>query len=187
MSGKSTLLKAVGLCVYLARAGFSVPASCCAIPFFSSIAIASNLNDSLQNGYSHFMAEIQNLKSVIQATEGEESCFAIFDEIFKGTNAEDAMDLLQTTLNGLSQKKGSFFFISTHLFHLGEKLNSQQSRSVKKCHIECVLQEGTPKFSYHLKEGWSQLKIGKILFEKEGLKDLLAVKLEQGTVSAPLQ
>jgi DNA mismatch repair protein MutS len=173
MSGKSTLLKALGLCVYLARAGFAVPASVCSVPFFSSIAIAVNLNDSLQDGYSHFMAEIRNLKAVVQATEGEKRCFAIFDEIFKGTNTDDALQIIQTTVDGLTRRKGSFFLLSTHMLQLDEQLSSDHGKNIKKCYIECVLDQGFPKFSYHLKEGWSQLKIGKILFEKEGLTELL--------------
>ncbi|MCP2043916.1 hypothetical protein [Pontibacter sp. HSC-36F09] len=178
MSGKSTLLKALGLCVYLARAGFAVPASRCAVPFFSSIAIAVNLNDSLQDGYSHFMAEIMNLKSVVQATEGEGRCFAVFDEIFKGTNTDDARDIIQTTISGLTRRKGSFFLISTHMLQLDEQLSSDDSRNVRKCYIECALDKGFPKFSYRLKGGWSQLRIGKILFEKEGLTELLTSKDE---------
>jgi DNA mismatch repair protein MutS len=179
MSGKSTLLKAVGLCVYLARAGFTVPATVCSVPFFSSIAVAVNLNDSLQEGYSHFMAEIQNLKAVVQATEGEGKCFAVFDEIFKGTNTDDALQLTQTTVDGLIRRKGSFFFISTHMLQLDEQLSNDKSKEIKKCYIECVLDREYPKFSYRLKEGWSQLKIGKILFEKEGLTELLESKKEE--------
>lgn len=173
MSGKSTLLKAVGLCVYLARAGFTVPASSCTIPFFHTIAIAINLNDNLRNGYSHFMAELENLKNVVTSTADGKRCFAIFDEIFKGTNIDDALDITQVTIDGLANIEGSCFLISTHLLQLEKQLISS-SESIKKCFIECVLDNGTPEFSYKLKDGWSQLKIGRILFEKEGLTGLLS-------------
>jgi len=176
MSGKSTLLKAVSLCVYLARTGFTVPASHCIIPFFSSIAIAVNLSDNLRDGYSHFMSEIANLKSVVLATESSGKCFAVFDEIFRGTNVDDALDITQTTVNGLARIKKSFFLISTHMLQLDGQLGCDPNMRIKKCYIECILDNGSPKFSYHLKEGWSQLKIGKILFEKEGLSELLRAK-----------
>jgi DNA mismatch repair protein MutS len=39
--------------------------------------------------------------------------------------------------------------------------------------VECRLDEGTPAFTYQLKEGWSDLKTGRILFEKEGLNKML--------------
>lgn len=174
MSGKSTLLKAVSLCVYLARAGFAVPAASCAVPFYSSIIIAINLSDSLKNGYSHFMAEIENLKSVLYAAENEGKCFAVFDEIFKGTNVDDALDITKTTVSGLIKHKNSFFLLSTHLVHLDDHLSSENSKSIRKCYIECGLDQGIPKFSFRLKEGWSQLKIGRIIFEKEGLSQMLS-------------
>lgn len=186
MSGKSTLLKAVSLSVYLARVGFAVPASLCQVPFYTSIAIAINLSDSLQNGYSHFMAEIKNLKSVLHATEEQGRCFAVFDEIFRGTNVDDALDITQTTVNGLVRRKGSFFMLSTHLLQLDGQLNSESRGSVRKCYIECTLGEGIPKFSYRLKEGWSQLKIGKILFEKEGLAKMLSCENKNGFIQQHL-
>jgi DNA mismatch repair protein MutS len=176
MSGKSTLLKAIGLCVYLARAGFTVPAAFCAVPFFSSIAIAININDSLENGYSHFLAEVQNLKSVVESSAGQGKCFAVFDEIFKGTNTEDALQIIEETVSGLARRKGSFFLISTHILQLKEQLNREANKNVKQYYIECKLDERTPSFSYRLKEGWSQLRLGKILFEKEGLTKLLSSK-----------
>jgi DNA mismatch repair protein MutS len=186
MSGKSTLLKAVSLCVYLARVGFPVPASLCAVPFYGSIAIAINLSDSLRNGYSHFKAEIENLKSVLHAIEDQGKCFAVFDEIFRGTNVDDALDITQTTVNGLVKRKGSFFLLSTHLLQLDGHLNSECRESVRKCYIECSLEEGIPKFSYTLKEGWSQLKIGKILFEKEGLAQMLSCENKNATIQQHL-
>lgn len=173
MSGKSTMLKALGVCVYLAHTGFPVPASFCSIPYFNTIAIAINLSDSLRDGYSHFMAEIANLKRVVQAAEHPQKCFAIFDEIFRGTNTDDALDITQATLEGLSKLKNSCFLISTHLLQLDAQLQAQSSLSIKKCYIECELAEGLPRFSYTLKEGWSQLRIGRILFDKEGLSQLL--------------
>lgn len=186
MSGKSTLLKAVSLCVYLARVGFSVPAALCDVPFYSSIAIAINLSDSLRNGYSHFMAEIENLKAVVRATEDQGKCFAVFDEIFRGTNVDDALDITLITINGLARRKGSFFLLSTHLLQLDEQLKSESRESVRKCFIECDLDKGIPKFSYRLKEGWSQLKIGKILFEKEGLAQMLGFGDKDDTVQQHL-
>jgi DNA mismatch repair protein MutS len=172
MSGKSTLLKAVGLCVYLAHVGVGVPAVRCEIPFFSTIAVAINLSDSLRDGYSHFMAEIQNLKAVLLATQQPNSrSFAVFDELFRGTNEEDALAITQATVAGLQQFKNSYFFISTHLLRLDAMLGTQAN--VKKYHIDCALIDDIPVFSYQLKEGWSTLKIGELLFQREGLRELL--------------
>jgi DNA mismatch repair protein MutS len=66
MSSKSTLLKSVSLCVYLAHAGLAVPASKATLPFFNTISVAINLTDSIVSGYSHFMSEIVTLKNVLE-------------------------------------------------------------------------------------------------------------------------
>lgn len=171
MSGKSTLPKAVGLCVYLAHAGLGVPAARCTMPFFHSILVAINLRDSLQDGYSHFMAELQHLKRVLHSAGSTSRTFAIFDELFRGTNVDDALDLTRTTIGGLARFPASCFLVSTHLLHLQEQLPS--ASAIGSYCIECVLREGVPVFSYRLQRGWSHLKIGKLLFEQEGLPALL--------------
>ena len=173
MSGKSTLLKSMGLCVVLAHLGLAVPAEACELPFFDVLSIAINLNDDLQSGYSHFMTEIKTLKNVaVEASRGKK-CFAIFDELFRGTNVEDALAISKTTILGLSGFAGSSFFISTHLHQLKESLGLRGDSDVGTRYIECKLENGLPVFTYQLRKGWSDLKIGQIIFEQEGLNDLL--------------
>jgi DNA mismatch repair protein MutS len=170
MSGKSTLLKAVSLCVYLAHAGVGVPARGAVLPFFRSLAVAINLNDSLRDGYSHFMTEIQNLKAVLLAA-AEAPTFAVFDELFRGTNADDALDITRSTLAGLGHFSQSYFLISTHLLALAGQLPAAEN--IQQASIACVLTAGLPRFTYQLQPGSSQLRIGRILFEQAGLPALL--------------
>ena len=101
MSGKSTLLKAVSLCVYLGHTGLAVPASKATMPFFTTISVAINLTDSIVSGYSHFMSEIITLKNVLTEAAGNKKCFAVFDELFRGTNIEDALEISTATIKGL--------------------------------------------------------------------------------------
>jgi len=172
MSGKSTFLKAISLCVYLGHAGLGVPATKATIPFFDNISVAINLTDSIVSGYSHFMSEIITLKNVVEHALQGAKCFAVFDELFRGTNIEDALEISTATIKGLTKFTNSYFFISTHLHQL-QSMEEINSGKVASCFIECQLNEGTPAFTYKLKEGWSDLKIGRILFEKEGLNDML--------------
>ncbi len=172
MSGKSTLLKAIGLCVHLAHVGMGVPAARCEIPFFQTLVAAINSADDLQAGYSHFMTEIKTLKAVVEQARAGQCCFAVFDELFKGTNVDDALDITQTTLRGLTQFPRCFFFVSTHLLHLA-KQQAIAPDNIKKYYIECELVQQVPVFSYVLREGWSALKIGRIIFDKEGMGHLL--------------
>ncbi|MHA4812546.1 MutS-related protein [Flavitalea flava] len=178
MSGKSTLLKALGLCVYLAHLGLAVPAEKCEMLFFDVISISINLNDDILSGYSHFMMEIKNLKSVVVEANDSKKCFAIFDELFRGTNVEDALVISGRTIEGLARFEKSVFFISTHLHQLRETLTLSDRAMTNKISthfIECKLVDEKPVFTYKLLEGWSDLKIGQLLFEQEGLNTLLAI------------
>jgi len=171
MSGKSTLLKAIGLCVTLAHLGLAVPAEKCELPWFDVISIAINLNDDILNGYSHFMTEVMSLKNVLLQAREDRRCFAIFDELFRGTNPEDALAISRRTIHGLTQFRQSCFFISTHLHQLKE--STLANPNVRTHFIECQLAKNKPLFTYNLREGWSDLRIGQIIFEQEGLNDLL--------------
>ncbi len=172
MSGKSTFLKSVSLCVYLAHAGLAVPATKAVIPFFNNLSVAINLTDSIVSGYSHFMTEIITLKNVVQEALEGAKCFAVFDELFRGTNIEDALEISTATIKGLTKFTNSYFFISTHLHQL-KKMEEIKNGKVASSFIECRLKDGVPEFTYQLKEGWSDLKIGRILFEKEGMNNML--------------
>lgn len=172
MSGKSTFLKAVGLCVYLGHIGLGVPAKKADITFTDTISISINLNDDILSGFSHFMTEVINLKKVITEASENKYCFAVFDELFRGTNNEDAVEISATTIKGLTKFKNSIFFISTHLQELKE-IAEVKEKKIATFYIDCELKDKNPIFTYVLKEGWSNLKVGRILFEKEGLNKLL--------------
>ncbi|SDE27730.1 MutS-related protein [Niabella drilacis] len=172
MAGKSTLLKAIGLCVFLAHTGVAVPASAAEIPFFDHIAVFINHRDDLQNGYSHFMYEIKNLKHLILEAAAGKRCFAVFDELFKGTNSADALAITCSTLEGMHRFEDSCFFVSTHLHELKTQ-PVVTSNTVHVLHIDCIIENGSPRFTYKLEDGWSDLKIGRLLFEAEGLYELL--------------
>jgi len=170
MSGKSTFLKAVGLCIYLAHLGVVIPARKAILPFFDHFSFAINKRDDLLNGYSHFMTEIKNLKSVVELASAGERCFGVLDELFSGTNLEDGLEICKTTITGLAKFESSFFLLSTHI----QELKEVAQEGVEHYHIDCQLIDNKPTFTYQLKEGWSDVKVGRILFEKEGLNKLLS-------------
>ncbi|TYR32192.1 hypothetical protein FXV77_19505 [Sphingobacterium phlebotomi] len=165
---KSTFLKAIAISVYLGHLGIAIPAEEAKFPFFQNICIYINHTDNLRQGYSHFLREVKNLKEVaLKASEGT-PIFAIFDEIFKGTNMNDALQITRATTQGLAQFHQSVFFISTHI----DELKDMASTAVNSYFLDCKVEGGIPRFSYQLKEGWSSVQIGKILFKNEGLYDL---------------
>lgn len=172
MAGKSTFLKSLGMCVYLAHLGFPIPAKEAKIPFYNEIYIFINNNDDLSSGYSYFMQEVLNLKEVILKCNDQQTCFALFDELFKGTNFEDALEISTTALNGLLKFKNSFFAISSHIHQLKDRISNKNN--IHTYYLECLINNGTPHFTYQLKKGFSDLKLGKIIFENEKLNELLS-------------
>ncbi|MDO5970230.1 hypothetical protein Q4Q35_10465 [Flavivirga aquimarina] len=169
MSGKSTFLKAVGLCMYFGHLGIGIPASEGEIPFCDYFSIEINRRDDILNGYSHFMTEVMNLKNVVEQVTNGKKCFAVFDELFSGTNVEDGFEICKTTINGLGKFNHSYFFISTHI----QELKSVSNGQIENYYIDCEMIENIPTFTYQLKKGWSDIKVGRILFEKEGLNKML--------------
>ncbi|MFZ4930167.1 MutS-related protein [Chryseobacterium sp. Mn2064] len=170
MSGKSTTMKSISTIVLLAHLGIAVPATYCNIPFYDRIFLYFFVNDNLKEGYSHFAQEIMNVKNVLLELQSK-NCFAVFDEIFSGTNINDASQITVNTVNGLSKFKNSFFIFSTHLNLIENHLT--ENKNVLLLNLECLLENNKLLFTYKLKEGWSRLEIGKLLFDQYGLNELL--------------
>jgi len=150
----------------LGHLGVAVPAENCNIPFYESIFLHFSVNDNLKEGYSHFV----NLKNVLQELKTK-NCFVVFDEIFNGTNINDAAKITVDTIEGLSKYENSMFIFSTHLNLIENYLVN--NKNIMLLHLESFLTENNLTFTYKLKEGWSKMEIGKILFDKHGLNDLL--------------
>ena len=100
------------------------------------------------------MTEIITLKNVLADAEKGSKCFAVFDELFRGTNIEDALEISTVTIKGLTRFTNSLFIISTHLHQLKD-LEEIKNNKVATYFIECELNGNTPAFTYKLKEGWS--------------------------------
>ena len=66
----------------------------------------------------------------------------------------------------------SYFFISTHI----QELKDLDVSTVATYYLDCELINNTPTFTYKLRKGWSDIKVGRILFEKVGLNKLLNSK-----------
>src|SRR5262249_13623667 len=88
MSGKSTLLRSVGVAAVLAQAGGPVRARRARL---SPLAVGASLRifDSLQAGHSHFYAEIRRLRAIVEGTRGPRPVLFLLDEILHGTNSHD--------------------------------------------------------------------------------------------------
>lgn len=173
MSGKSVFLKSMAICMHLSSLGLAVPTARAVLPLFDHISVSINNQDDVLNGYSQFMYEIIVLKKLLQEAKSGKKCFAVFDELFKGTSIEDAIEISKATIEGLTHFKNSFFFISTHL-HTLQQMNLVKLNKIDTYFISTEVIDGKPVFKYQLTAGWSNLRLGQMLFEMEGLYGLLS-------------
>ncbi|WP_164735336.1 MutS-related protein [Pseudoflavitalea rhizosphaerae] len=152
--------------------GLPVPALNAEIVFVDDINVFISSKDDLSQGYSHFMMEVQNFKSVVLKAR-DHRVFAVFDEMFSGTNSEDAINILRIAVKGISVFSNSFFLISTH-YRLKD-LGITDDSPVDLLYIASGISNGIPQFTYEVKAGSSDLKLGMILFENAGLLQLLGI------------
>jgi hypothetical protein len=118
MSGKSTLLRAIGLNAVLAFAGAPVRAAALRL---SRLSVCASLSvvDSLLNGKSKFLAEMDRLRETLRAAMNGEPVLFLIDEILSGTNSHDrrvAAEAVVRTLVG----RGAVGVLSTHDLALSE-------------------------------------------------------------------
>ena len=88
MSGKSTLLRAVGMNVVLAMAGAPVRARRLRLTPLQ-VGASIRVNDSLQEGSSRFYAEITRLRQIFDLAGGDPPLLFLLDELLQGTNSND--------------------------------------------------------------------------------------------------
>jgi len=130
MSGKSTLLRAIGLNAVLASAGAPVNAvelRMSRLSVFASLSVV----DSLLNGKSKFLAEVDRLRRTIETAEIRSVLFLV-DEIFSGTNSRDRRIATEAVVRTLVER-GAIGALSTHdlsLCEIGRSKISTESMSI---------------------------------------------------------
>jgi DNA mismatch repair protein MutS len=171
MAGKSTFIKSVGLALFLAHLGMGVPATSMKTSLFDGILSNINVVDNLMKGESYFFNEVQRIRNTILKISDKKKWLVLIDELFKGTNVQDAMKCSSTVIKGLIKIKSSLFILSTHLYEIGEELKQYPNISFK--YFETRINEGQLEFPYLLKEGISNDRLGYLILEREKVVELL--------------
>jgi DNA mismatch repair ATPase MutS len=171
MAGKSTLIKAVGSAVFLAHMGMGVPAKSMQLTLFDGLLTNINVIDNIARGESYFFNEVQRIKNTIYKINDGKKWLVLIDELFKGTNVQDAMKCSLTVIKGLIKIKNSLFILSTHLYEIGEELKSYPNISFK--YFETTVTEDQLSFSYQLKDGVSNDRIGYVILRREKVVEML--------------
>jgi DNA mismatch repair protein MutS len=171
MAGKSTLIKAVGSGVFLAHIGMGVPAKSMRLSLFDGLLTNINVADNIAKGESYFFNEVQRIKNTIYKINDGKKWLVLIDELFKGTNVQDAMKCSLTVIKGLIKIKNSLFILSTHLYEIGEELRKYPNISFK--YFETNVMDDQLEFSYQLKEGISNDRIGYVILRREKVVEML--------------
>jgi DNA mismatch repair ATPase MutS len=171
MAGKSTLIKAVGSSVFLAHIGMGVPAKSMQLSLFDGLLTNINVSDNIAKGESYFFNEVQRIKNTIYKINDGRKWLVLIDELFKGTNVQDAMKCSLTVIKGLIKIKNSLFILSTHLYEIGEELKQFPNISFK--FFETTVTEDQLSFSYQLKDGISNDRIGYVILKREKVVEML--------------
>jgi len=171
MAGKSTLIKSVGASVFLAHIGMGVPAEKMKLTLFDGLLSNINVVDNIAKGESFFFNEVQRIKNTIEKINDGKKWLVLIDELFKGTNVQDAMKCSLTVIKGLIKIKNSLFILSTHLYEIGEELKAYPNISFR--YFETTVHDDQLSFSYQLKEGISNDRIGYVILKREKVVDML--------------
>jgi hypothetical protein len=167
MSGKSTLMRAVGVNTVLAMAGAPVRARRLQLTPLQ-IGASILVNDSLQEGNSRFYAEITRLRQICDLAEKRPPVLFLLDELLQGTNSKDRLIGAEGIVHALLAS-GAIGLISTHdlaLTHIG----SQANNHLRNVHLQDEIHDGKMTFDFKLHEGVVTKSNGIELMRLIGLK-----------------
>jgi DNA mismatch repair ATPase MutS len=149
MSGKSTLLRSVGINAVLAMAGAPV----CAREFALQprvVGASIRTQDSLEGGISRFYAEILRLRQIV-GLAGERPTLFLIDEILHGTNSHDRCVGGEAVLRALAARQAAGL-ATTHDLALASLADDPALHAVN-VHFEDQIEAGKMSFDYHLRPG----------------------------------
>jgi hypothetical protein len=150
MSGKSTLLRSVGINAVLALAGAPVRATRLRL---SPVAIGATLRiqDSLQAGRSRFYAEITRVRALVDLARTSHALLFLLDELFHGTNSHDRVAGAQGVLKSLLDLH-AIGLVTTHDLALAALGDELAPRAIN-VHFDDSLAGDEMVFDYRLKPG----------------------------------
>ena len=150
MSGKSTLLRTVGVNAVLAQAGAPVRARRLRL---SPLTVGATLRvqDSLQAGRSRFYAEVLRVRQLVELARGPRPLLFLLDEVFHGTNSHDRRVGAEAVVRGLVEA-GAAGLITTHDLALTHVVEALAPRAAN-VHFEDRFENGVMTFDYRMRPG----------------------------------
>jgi DNA mismatch repair protein MutS len=171
MAGKSTFIKTIGIVLYLAHIGMGAPAKKIKLSLLDGLVTNLTIADNVVKGESYFFNEVQRIKNTIEKISDGKKYFVLIDELFKGTNIQDAMKCSIKVISGLQKLRTSLFIISTHLYEISDELKPYSN--IQFSYFETEIKGKELLFHYQLKTGISEDRIGYLLLERQGVVAML--------------
>lgn len=160
-SGKSSLMKSVGIAIIMAQAGMYVPASSFIFTPYTAIFTRITGNDNIYRNQSTFVLEMSELRTIMKCANSKS--IVIGDELCSGTETISAVSIVSSAIKFLSNKKISFIFAT----HLHELVNFIADTTSKTYHLSVSYEDGKIIYDRNLKEG-----IGNTLYGLEVCRSL---------------
>lgn len=176
MAGKSSLLKSIGIAIYLSQIGFPVPAKHMVTSGFKGLITTINLADDVEQGHSHFYKEVLRVKQVAEKLNQSTDIFVIFDELFRGTNVKDAYDASLAIIAAFAEVKSCFFVVSTHIVEVAHELSSIEN--INFSYMETIFEDTNPINTYQLKKGITEERLGMWIVKNEGILEIIKSALK---------
>jgi hypothetical protein len=167
MSGKSTLLRTVGVNAVLAMAGAPVRATRLRI---SPVVLGASIRitDSLQAGSSRFYTEIKRLRQLVDLTREPLPLLFLLDELLHGTNSHDRRIGAEAVVKGFVER-GAIGLLTTHDLALSQIARNLAPRAAN-VHFEDHIEDGKIAFDYRLRHGVVQKSNALELMRSVGLE-----------------
>lgn len=172
MAGKSTFMKTFSIAIFLAHAGFPVPAEEMEFSARNGMFTTINLPDNLSMGYSHFYAEVLRLKKVVMQLQQTKNLVIVFDELFRGTNVKDAYDATLAVTEAFAGIPNCLFLISTHIIEVGLVLK-ERCKNIRFVYLPTKMDGSKPVYTYRLAEGITNDRHGMIIIDNERIIDII--------------
>jgi DNA mismatch repair ATPase MutS len=150
MSGKSTLLRTVGINTVLAMAGAPVRARSLRLTALQ-VAASIRVNDSLHEGASRFYAEITRLREIYGLLERELPVLFLLDELLQGTNSKDRLIGAEGIVRAFAAA-GAIGLVSTHDLALTD-IGGLPPGTLRNVHFQDELLDGQMRFDFILRSG----------------------------------
>jgi len=147
-SGKSSLMKSIGIAAVMAQAGFFVPASYMRFTMFDKLFTRIVSRDNLYKGLSTFAIEMLELKNIFN--RANKNSLILGDEICHGTETESALAIVASSVLKLHDL-GSFFIFATHLHQLTGLKEIKNLKEVVFLHLGVQYDDINDKLEYNRK------------------------------------